>query len=856
MAPADPERDDVPPDRPDADPGKDGSGVDCPSASAWERVRATAGDTIDEAFLAHLGGCRACSERFAAIAAEWSRADIAAEMLDDPEADTRALVARLAAALPPGDARRRPPAIDGLDDLVETGRGGMGIVYRAHERRLGRVVAVKVLATGSATSPDARARAEREARLLARIVHPNIVRIHSVIEVEGAPALVMEWIDGPSLADRGPPGVAALRDSVALLRDLARAVAALHDAGVVHRDIKPANVLLARASGDGRGVPKLVDFGLARPELDASAVVTRPSVAVGTPSFMAPEQTGLDAALGAVGPATDIHGLGALLYWLLSGRAPYDGQTTAAALQQAVRGDCPPLSAIVPRLPADVGTIVATCLARQPERRYRSAAALADDLDRFLDGRPILARRPSVVERSRAWARRRPVAAALAASALLAAVASVAGVAFHVRRLEAARAALAAKRDEAIAAAGLARESFERLTDSTAERFLARGNALDAADRDHLRRIRDRYREWPLEPDEEAALHFRAAGLFRLTTLFDSLHWKEDAAETGRDCRACLDELERRGIAAADETSRRHLLERMERSFLVNAGRLGEAIETTRAGIARLATRVAVEPALERHLAVARADLGNLEGKAGHLAAARAEQEQAVAMFDRLVAADPSDAELSRLSLTVLYNAAINAAFADDPAARRAFLATLVDRSTEGLERFPEEPGEFGRGLLLGLAVLAHLDFTDGRPGEALAKERRRAAIARELAEASTHRQRFLDEVIAAAAQTFRCLEALGRPGDAAAELDEADALATEAVASEPAVRQRTWVLVDILVAKASMQLATGRRAEAIATHRRLLDALLPWSKGDGAAEPFQVTVADVQATIERLEAE
>ena len=110
--------------------------------------------------------------------------------------------------------------------------------------------------------------------------------------------------------------------------------------------------------------------------------------------------------------------------------------------------------------------------------------------------------------------------------------------------------------------------------------------------------------------------------------------------------------------------------------------------------------------------------------------------------------------------------------------------------------------------------------------------------------------------MINAAAQAFRCLEALGRPGDAAAELDEADALATEAVASEPAVRQRTWVLVDILVAKASMQLATGRRAEAIATHRRLLDALLPWSKGDGAAEPFQVTVADVQATIERLEAE
>lgn len=320
--------------------------------------------------------------------------------------------------------------------------------------------------------------------------------------------------------------------------------------------------------------------------------------------------------------------------------------------------------------------------------------------------------------------------------------------------------------------------------------------------------------------------------------------------------RVCLDELEARGIATPDESSRRPLLERRERGFLVNAGRLDEAIAATRAAVARLDTRVAADPALERHLAGAWGDLGNLEGKAGRLTESRAAQEKSIAMFDRLVEAAPSDAALSRHSLTVLYNAANSPAFADDAAARRALITTLVKRSGEGLDHFPAEPVEFGRGLLLGLSLLADAELRGGNAAAAFAHVERRAAMARRLAAEHPGERVFIDDRVAAAVQGFHCLRALGRPGDARAGLEEAEALAADAVAKQPSLLQRSWVLVEVLAVKAMLEEATGRRAEALAEHRRLLDVILPWVKDDGSPEPFPITSDGVRAQIERLEAE
>ena len=732
------------------------------------------------------------------------------------------------------------------------GRGGMGIVYRAHDSKLERTVAVKLL-TSSAATPEGRLRAEREARILARIAHPNIVRIHSVVGVEGSPAIVMEWIDGPSLVERGRQGRMPLREAVTVVHDLARAVDSVHAAGIIHRDIKPANVLLARPAGDGQAVPKLIDFGLARPDSNDASALTRQSVVIGTPSFMAPEQTGLDPTLGAIGPATDIHALGALLYWLLSGKPPYDGSTTAAVLIKASQGNAPPLSALIPHLPVDVGTIVGHCLERRPDRRYRSAAALADDLDRFLADRRILTRRPRWPKRVARGARRRPVVAAFVFCSALAALAIAFGTAFHVRSVDVAREALAVKQDEAIAAAVLARASFARLTDATAERLLARGSALDEDDRDHLRQIRDGYDEWPLEPDEAAALHFRAAGLFRLTGLFNRLHWPDDALATAQACLPNMVDLDRQGILTPDEVFDYHTLERILQALLANAGRLNEAIAAARAAIDRLSPRVGATPALERHLAVAWGDLGNLAAVAGESDESRRCHERALDAFDHLLDAAPDDAELTRLSLTVLYNAAISPALGSDTTSRRRLFGRLVERSSTALARSDWDRVEIGRGLLLGLSGLTKLDLAEGRPAEALALARRRAEVARRLADETDARQNFLGEAIIAACQAARCLEALGRPGEGVADLDAADALATAAIAEEPAMIARTRTLLEVLQAKASIAVALDRDAAAIAAYERLLDTLEPWTEGEGRNAEFVAKVAEVRDEIGRL---
>lgn len=825
----------------------------CPPIELLERLHeGNAAPEEADRLRAHLARCGDCARVWAGIAAEPLAASITHEA---PSWGTmRFLVDLLAADLPTSEPSPEPmPVIEGFDRFEEIGRGGMGVVWRAREVRLDRPVAIKVLSSVAALSGKARARAEQEARTLGRLALPNIVRVFALAACDGAPAIVMEWIDGPSLGRIAKTQAFSLREAVALVRTLAEAVAALHASGIVHRDITPANVLMA-AGAPPR--PVLIDFGIAAGEAETIDRGTLGAFAVGTPGFMAPEQTGLDATLGPVGPATDIHALGALLYWLLSGKAPYEGGTTRASLERAAGGHAAAIGPLVAGLSADVGTIVSVCLERRPERRYRTAQALADDLGRFLDGRPILARGAGGFERLVKWARRQPVAATLVGCVLVMAGVTAAGALHHVRSQVFARQAMLAARDEALASARLARESFARLTDSSAARLLARGNALDAADRDHLRQLRERYRTWPLEPDGEAALRFRADGLFRLTNLFSSLHWPDDALETARLCRATFAELGLRGVASAREVALLQRAMRVERGFLADAGRLDEAIAAARADIEALESDGGGDPAGARYLAAAWGDLGGFEGRAGHHTEARAHQEQAVAMFDRLVAASPDDADLALLSLNILHNAAINPAFVADPPARRVLLTTLVERAGTGLERFPTQREHFGRGLLLGLALQAHVDFEEGRPGEALDKARRRAAVARRLAGESSMRQRFEEDVIGAALQILRCQCALGRPADAEAEIDEADALAMRAVADEPAVRQRTGILVDTLRAKAALYQATRRTAEMLAVKRRLLDAILPWVSGDGGSEPFSVKAADLRAEIERLEAE
>jgi serine/threonine-protein kinase len=343
---------------------------------------------------------------------------------------------------PPTEPTQQPlagaalPQIPGYEIEALLGRGGMGIVFRARHLRLGRPVALKMLLAGTHASPEERKRFLREAKAVAGLRHANIVQVHDMGEHDGRPYFTMEYVEGGSLADRLMGTPLGARYAAALVATLAEAVQAAHHGGIIHRDLKPANILLQRKaeipspSPQSENAiplglapaalsefdPKIADFGLARP-FEGGSSLTQSGARVGTPSYMAPEQ-----ALGktrALGPSVDIYALGAVLYELLTGRPPFQGETPTDTLLQVVQHDLVPPSRLNPRVPRDLETICLKCLEKSPASRYGSAQDLADDLRRFLDGKPVLARPVGTLGRAGRWIKRHPRETALAGLALL-----------------------------------------------------------------------------------------------------------------------------------------------------------------------------------------------------------------------------------------------------------------------------------------------------------------------------------------------------------------------------------------------------------------------------------------------------
>ena len=292
--------------------------------------------------------------------------------------------------------------------LEEIARGGMGLVYRARQVSLDRIVAVKLLPFSSLTGAEPIKRFRAEASAAAALQHPNIVAVHEVGVHQDQHYLVMNFVLGPPLSrlvSDGPlPGKRAAR----YLREIAEAVHYAHEHGILHRDLKPSNVLL-----DENDQPQVTDFGLAK-RLDGESSLTLTGQALGSPGYMPPEQAA--AEHGKVSRRSDVYGLGAILYHLLTGRPPFQATTLNEAVQQVIEKDPITPRLLNPGVPRDLQTICLKCLEKEPERRYLTARALAEDLDRFLNGEPIQARPIGGLGKTWRWCRRKPIVASLSAA--------------------------------------------------------------------------------------------------------------------------------------------------------------------------------------------------------------------------------------------------------------------------------------------------------------------------------------------------------------------------------------------------------------------------------------------------------
>src|SRR5881398_2958079 len=301
--------------------------------------------------------------------------------------------------------------------LEEIGRGGQGVVFRARQKSLNRTVALKVIGLGQWATKAHLKRFRREAEAAASLDHPCIVPIYEVGEGDGSCYFSMKFVEGGQLDEVVRRKPMPIRPAVELIAKVARTVHYAHEHGILHRDIKPGNILL-----DAKGEPHLNDFGLAR-LVESESSVTQTLDVLGTPSYMAPEQAVGNNA--AVSSATDVYGLGAVLYQLLTGHPPFAGGTTYETIKLLLDTEPKQPRLLNPKIDRDLSTICLKCLEKDPKRRYTSALALAEDLERWLKHEPIQARHTGVFARGKKWVQRNPSSALLAAS--LIALAAAAG---------------------------------------------------------------------------------------------------------------------------------------------------------------------------------------------------------------------------------------------------------------------------------------------------------------------------------------------------------------------------------------------------------------------------------------------
>lgn len=395
----------------------------------WQKLREQ-GETVAAEVL-----CRDCPElleplrqRLAALGAEPPPEVIQTAVFLAEEnrtgTDNVVTIAKPTQPLPKEEATW--PRLEGYLILDELGRGGMGVVYKAVQLNLDRVVALKMILSGSHASKEDLRRFRHEAETIASLQHPNLIQVYEVGEQEGRAYFSMEYVEGRTLDDHAAGQAQPPRQVAELVATLARTMHAVHQKGIIHRDLKPSNVLITP-----EGVAKIMDFGLAK-RMDSTKGVTLTGDIVGTPRYMAPEQAAGKSK--QVGPATDIYALGVILYELLAGIPPFQADSAYDTIMMVMREEAVPLRRFNPKVPADLETICLKCLQKDPAKRYGTALAFAEDLGRFLANEPIAARPTGPLERAIKWMKRRPaMATLLGVSAMAVVVLLVSGAIYNAQ---------------------------------------------------------------------------------------------------------------------------------------------------------------------------------------------------------------------------------------------------------------------------------------------------------------------------------------------------------------------------------------------------------------------------------------
>ena len=312
--------------------------------------------------------------------------------------------------------------------LEEIARGGMGIVYKARQKSLDRIVALKMLLFGPQASPEFVRRFRAEATAAASLQHPNIVAVHEVGVHEGQDFFAMDYVAGPSLAQLVGRQPLPARRAAGYLKAIAEAIHYAHERGILHRDLKPSNILI-----DAQDQPRVMDFGLAK-RFEGESMMTFTGQVLGSPSYIPPEQA--VGKRGKVSRQSDVYALGATLYHLLTGRPPFQGETATDTLQQVLNTEPLAPRLLNPHIPHDLETICLKCLEKEPARRYPTAQALAEELGRFLEGKPVQARPVGRLAKAGRWCRRNPRLASALGAALLSLLIGLIGVSWQWRRTE------------------------------------------------------------------------------------------------------------------------------------------------------------------------------------------------------------------------------------------------------------------------------------------------------------------------------------------------------------------------------------------------------------------------------------